>query len=63
MRHYISHIGPFDHYVVEMEWNSLAEWEALWVDWQASPEAAAFLEKWWLLTDQGGGVKIWQLVE
>ena len=62
VRHYVNQIGPFNRYVIEMEWNSLAEYEAFWADWFASSEAPAFLEKFDPLIESGES-KMWRLVE
>ena len=34
-----------------------------WADWEATPEADAFMEKWVEITETGGTNEIWTLVE
>jgi hypothetical protein len=62
-RNYVNVVAPNNHLVLEREWNNLAEWEAFWSAWQASPEGKAFLEKWSPLLEPGGWGELWQLVE
>jgi hypothetical protein len=62
-RNYVNVIAPHNHLVVEAEWNNLAEWEAVWSAWQASPEKVVFLKKWLPLLEPGGWGELWQLVD
>ena len=65
-RIYMSKFGPFATVVLEIEHETLAEYEKMWAGWSASPEGlAAFKEKWDPLMAEGGpGVnEIWTLVE
>ena len=62
-RIYLSNISPFDTLVFEAEFENLAEYETFWADWFASPEGAAFAEKWDTLVRSGGTNEIWTLEE
>ncbi len=62
-RLYIPSIGPLDVIAHEVEFESLEEYERFWAEWFASPEGAAFNEKWSDLTETGGTNEIWTLVE
>ena len=62
-RIYTPSIGPFGVLVNEVEFESLEEYERFWAEWSASPEGAAFMEKWYDLTETGGTNEIWTLVE
>jgi hypothetical protein len=55
-------VAPFDLLVYEAEYEDLSEYERLWADWAASPEAASFMEKWNALTEIGGTNELWELV-
>ena len=56
-------IGPIDVVAFEFEGGSLADNERGWVEWSATPEAAEFIKKWNELTEPGGSIEIWTLVE
>lgn len=58
----IPEVAPFDHLVVEGEFESLAAYERYWGEWFASPDATAFLERWQTVTDTGGTNEIWRVV-
>lgn len=62
-RIYMSSIGPFDVIALEFEGENLEEYERVWAEYFASPEAAQFLEKWYEVTETGGTNEIWELVE
>lgn len=62
-RLYLPNIGAFDQIAMEAEFESLEEYEAWWNEWASSPEAAAFFEKWFDLTETGGVNEIWTLSE
>jgi hypothetical protein len=62
-RLYVSEIGPFSSLVGEFEFESLAEYEAFWAEYFASPEGVAFNEKWGTVTESGGTNEIWRLVD
>ena len=62
-RLYSSNISPFDRLVFEAEFENLAEYVKFWAEWFASPEGAAFMEKWDTLTKSGGTNEIWTLEE
>ena len=63
LRIYGPSIGPFDVIAFEWEFENLEEYERLWAEWAATPEAAAFMEKWNEVTKPGGAHEIWTLVE
>jgi subtilisin-like proprotein convertase family protein len=62
-RIYVSDIGPHDTIAFEFELENLEEYERGWSEWRATPEAAAFMEKWNDLVKPGGATEIWTLVE
>ncbi len=62
-RVYVPEIAPFDVMVYEADYENLEEYEGIWAEWLASPEAAAFLEKLYAVTETGGTNEIWTLVE
>jgi len=62
-RIYVPETGSFDTIAMEREFESLEEYERLWSEYFASPEAAQFQEKWYDLTETGGTNEIWRLVE
>lgn len=62
-RIYTPETGSFDVVAVEWEYENLEEYERLWAEWGATPEAAAFTEKWYDLTERGGTNEIWHLAE
>jgi hypothetical protein len=62
-RNYAPEIGPNDVMAMEWEYESLEEYEKDWAEWGATPEAAAFMEKWNQMTESGGSNEIWRLVE
>lgn len=55
--------GRFATLALEMEFESLAEYEKFWADWDASPESSAFQEKWNDVNETGGSHELWQIVE
>ena len=61
-RVYVSEIGPFDTIAVEVEVESLADYERRFAEWAAktTPE---FWEKWYSLCENGGANEIWRLVD
>ena len=62
-RNYAPEISPCDVVAFEWEYESLEEYERDWAEWGATPETAAFMEKWNQLTESGGNNEIWRLVE
>ena len=60
-RVYSSRIGRGAMIALEWEWKSMAEYEKAW-EWNATPAAAAFYEKWNKLM-RGNMQEIWDLVE
>lgn len=60
-RVYTPQKAPHDTLVIEWEFESLAESEKYWAEWWAKPETAAFVEKWYALTESGGSTEIWNL--
>ena len=62
-RIYASDIGPFDTVAIELEFETLEEYVKSWAKWGEGPESAAFMEKWYDLTESGGNNEIWTLVE
>ncbi len=60
-RIYVPSIDTFDKVSIEVEFESLEEYEKGWAEWFARPETAAFVEKWSDLTESGGHNEIWTL--
>lgn len=63
VRGYTSRIGPQETVVGEHEFESLAEMEKSWAEWNARPDTPAFTEKWLALMETGGTTEIWDLVD
>jgi hypothetical protein len=63
MRLYAPSIGGFDLLAFESEYESLEAYEKDMAEYYASPEATAFQEKLYELTEVGGGDEFWVLVE
>ena len=61
LRVYISETGPtFGTLAAEMEFESLAALEKASAEFNASPESAAFFEKWYKVTKRNSGhAEIW----
>ena len=60
-RIYTPYIGTFNEMALEFEFESLAEYEKFWSEYSASPEAAAFSEKFSRLIERGNKNEIWTL--
>ena len=61
-RIYTPNISTYGVVIVEWEYKDLQEMQASWDAWFANPAAAAFREKWFELTNVGGGGEVWNLV-
>lgn len=62
-RIYLGYLGPRSDLAVEFEFEGLGEMEAFWSEWSATPESAAFMEKWDELLESYGTNEIWTVVE
>ena len=62
-RIYTSHLGTHDVLAIEIEFENFEEYERYWTEWNASPEAAVFMEKFIRLTERGYINEIWRLIE
>jgi hypothetical protein len=62
-RIYTSHLGTHDILAIEEEFETFEEYERYWTEWNASPEAAVFMEKFIGLTERGFINEIWRLKE
>jgi hypothetical protein len=62
-RIYTSNIGPFQHIVNDIEFESLAQLAEYWQDWWSREETPAFMEKWNQLIESGGSAETWNVVE
>ena len=58
-RVYRTHYGSFDIVAFEIEAPSMADMEAIWNDWQETPESVAFMQRWHAITESGGTSEIW----
>jgi hypothetical protein len=61
-RVYVCELGPFDTIAVEIEGESLADYERL-VGQLPARTTPEFCEKWFSLTENGGANEIWRLVD
>jgi hypothetical protein len=61
-RVYASSIGKFNELAVEWEYESLAEHESFWGQWNARPTTAAFFQEWSEVAAGDGRAEIWTLV-
>lgn len=59
-RIYRSYYGRFDEVVVELEFDSVAQLEAMWAKFQGQPGADDFFAKWNAIT-VGGQNEVWTL--
>jgi hypothetical protein len=62
-RIYRDNVGPHNAIAFEFEFKDWEEKERFWAEWAATPEADAFLEKWWDLVEAEGTDEVWTLVE
>jgi hypothetical protein len=60
-RVYTSRVGTGNTSAVEIEFESLAEYESVLAEFFASPEAASFFERWNELAEGPGSNEIWNL--
>jgi len=60
-RLYRPHYAPFDVVAIELEFDSMAEMEAFWGEWEKSEEAATFMKRWIEITEPGGENQVWIL--
>jgi hypothetical protein len=60
-RVYTSRVGTGDTVAVEMEFESLAEYESVVAEFFASPEATTFFETWNRVSEGPGSNSIWDL--
>ena len=62
IRVYVDYVGPMDTFVLEWEWESMADFESTWAKWNASPDPE-FFDTWHQCVDYGISSEIWKLVE
>jgi hypothetical protein len=62
-RIYTPQTGSLDVVAVEWEYESLEEYNRLWTEWRALPEAAAFLERMYDLGEVGNTREFWWRAE
>ena len=55
-------IGTYNQIAIELEFETMADYEKGWAEWNARPDTPAFMEKW-LEWTKGGTNEIWQLVK
>lgn len=58
----IPQLGTIYRYTTDLEFPNLSERDQFWTTWGASPEARAFLEKWYPLIETGEMHEIWELI-
>ena len=63
LRIYTAETGPADTLAVEWEYGSLEEYHRLWNEWGSTPGTAAYMEKWYELTEPGGTNELWWRAE
>ena len=61
-RIYTPNVSTYGVVIVEWEFKDLQEMQASWDAWEANPAAPAFFEKFFELTNLGGGGEVWNLV-
>jgi hypothetical protein len=57
----VSSIGAFDRVSLELEFESLAQYESWWDAWNASPNSEAVMERFLPCVDPGGVNEIWEI--
>ena len=62
-RIYLPKFGPFHVVTIEIEFESLEEYDKFWSEWFSSPEGIEFNEKFMEMTERGGTNEIWVLEE
>jgi len=55
--------GTFDQMVLELRFQTLAEYEKFWADWWSLPTTQQFVELWPSLFMSGGNSELWQIDE
>ena len=60
-RVYTPNIARFNQLAVEWKYESLAEHESFWAQWNARPTTAAFFQKWAEVSEGDGTAEIWNL--
>ena len=64
IRVYADYVGPpKDTFVVEYEWESLADFESTWDKWLATGPKREFADAWAQCVDHGISTEIWRLIE
>ena len=58
----VSQIGTFDQIELELEFDSLAEYESFWTAWSEAPESEGVLERFQDATLSGGSNTVWEVV-
>jgi hypothetical protein len=61
IRIYRPHIATFDVVIVDAEFDSLAQYEAFWEGFWASPRVDEYIEKFRELREPGGSETIWDV--
>jgi len=61
LRAYRPLVSPFSTVCMEIEFDSMADYEEVWAAWRADPDTAAFMERWYELTLPGGTNEIWEV--
>jgi hypothetical protein len=56
-----SHFGTFDRVELELEFESLAEYEKFWAAFDAAPETATVMAQWIETIEPGGTNEIWEI--
>ena len=57
-----SHFGSLRKVQLELEFESLADYEKFWTAFEEAPESQAVLEKWWECIEAGGTTnEIWKI--
>lgn len=54
-----SYYGVFDALTLEVEFESIAQMEAAWAEINAQPGMAAFMTKWYAVTQSDGANEVW----
>ena len=56
-----SHFGTFGLVQLEMEFESLADYERFWTAFGAAPETEGVMARWIDVVEQGGTNEIWEV--
>ncbi|MCB0067017.1 MAG: hypothetical protein KDD77_07700 [Caldilineaceae bacterium] len=56
-----SHFGTFGEVQLELEFETLADYEQFWADFDAAPETAGIMAQWLETVQEGGTNELWEV--